>query len=67
VDRTTGIGREVAGDGMAVVGFGLPGDGAKGRDPAAAAERRRWRRGSAAHPLKVDRNARAVDHGRCNN
>lgn len=38
-DPTPGIGREVAGDGMAAAGFGCPGDGGGTRlsDPAAAA------------------------------
>jgi hypothetical protein len=64
VDPTAGIGREVAGDGMAVVGFGCPGDGAELGDPATAAEGRRWRCVSPAHPLTADRNARAVDPAR---
>jgi hypothetical protein len=64
VDPTAGIGREVAGDGMAVVGFGCPGDGAELGDPATAAEGRRWRCVSPAHPLNADRNARAVDPAR---
>ena len=37
--------REVAGDGMAVVGFGQPGGGARTSDPAAPAEDRRRRCG----------------------
>jgi len=45
---TAGIGREVAGDGMAVAGMDVGEMALKVRDPATAAKDRRWRAVQAA-------------------